>query len=106
MPASCHVGQRRTTSHNAIDRSRVRSVNGVQRCGRQSRDDIQEAGNMATATLDRPGILDDETIAQFGERAAGYDRENRFFTEDFEAMRASGYLRAAVPADLGGGGLN
>jgi alkylation response protein AidB-like acyl-CoA dehydrogenase len=51
-------------------------------------------------------ILDDEMLARFDERAAGYDRENRFFEEDFDELRASGYLDIALPTDLGGSGLN
>ncbi len=47
----------------------------------------------------------DEDYRRFHGRAAGYDRENRFFTEDFEDLRAKGYLRAAIPTELGGGGL-
>ncbi|AEV85656.1 acyl-CoA dehydrogenase [Actinoplanes sp. SE50] len=47
----------------------------------------------------------DDDYRRFHERAAGYDRDNRFFTEDFEDLRARGYLRAAIPAALGGGGL-
>ena len=31
-------------------------------------------------------------LARFDERAPAYDRDNRFFTEDFEELRASGYL--------------
>src|ERR1700730_13890231 len=58
-----------------------------------------------TATMTTPAILSDTTIAQCGERAAGYDRDNRFFAEDFEALRASRYLTMAVPAELGGQGL-
>jgi alkylation response protein AidB-like acyl-CoA dehydrogenase len=50
-------------------------------------------------------LLSDEMLARFDERAPMYDRENRFFTEDFEELRASGYLHAAVPAELGGSGL-
>ncbi|MGH2587162.1 MAG: acyl-CoA dehydrogenase family protein, partial [Dehalococcoidia bacterium] len=38
-------------------------------------------------------------------RAAGYDRENRFFHEDFEALRQAGYLLLAVPKELGGYGM-
>ncbi|HEX7096892.1 MAG TPA: acyl-CoA dehydrogenase family protein [Acidimicrobiales bacterium] len=34
-----------------------------------------------------------------------YDRENRFFAEDFEELCASGYLLAAVPTEYGGAGL-
>jgi alkylation response protein AidB-like acyl-CoA dehydrogenase len=50
-------------------------------------------------------LLSDEMLTRFDERAPMYDRENRFFTEDFEELRASGYLHAAVPAELGGAGL-
>ena len=35
-----------------------------------------------------------------------YDRENRFFTEDFDELRESGYLSASLPTDLGGAGLS
>ncbi len=51
-------------------------------------------------------ILTDEMLARFHERAPLYDRENRFFDEDFEELRNSGYLTCAVPTDLGGGGLS
>jgi alkylation response protein AidB-like acyl-CoA dehydrogenase len=44
-------------------------------------------------------------LQRFDERAPVYDRENRFFTEDFEELRASGYLSATLPTDLGGAGL-
>ena len=50
--------------------------------------------------------LSDEIIAHCGDRAAGYDRENRFFTEDFEELRAAGYLKIAVPKELGGHGMS
>ena len=39
----------------------------------------------------------DEMLARFDERAPQYDRDNAFFTEDFEELRASGYLLASVP---------
>jgi alkylation response protein AidB-like acyl-CoA dehydrogenase len=51
-------------------------------------------------------VLSDAFIARCGERAAGYDRDNRFFTEDFEELRAAGYLTIAVPEELGGQGLS
>lgn len=51
------------------------------------------------------GGLTGEMLARFDERAAGYDRTNTFFQEDFDELRRSGYLLASVPADLGGGGL-
>jgi len=51
------------------------------------------------------GFLTDDMLERFAERAPIYDRENRFFDEDFEELRNSGYLTANVPADLGGAGL-
>jgi acyl-CoA dehydrogenase-like protein len=51
-------------------------------------------------------ILSEELISRCGSRAAGYDRENRFFTEDFEELRAAGYLKLAVPEHLGGRGMS
>jgi len=59
---------------------------------------------MTTITRER-ALLDDEMLARFDERAPVYDRENRFFTEDLDDLRASGYLLAAVPVELGGSGL-
>jgi alkylation response protein AidB-like acyl-CoA dehydrogenase len=50
--------------------------------------------------------LSDEIIAHCGDRAAAYDRDNRFFTEDFEELRAAGYLKMAVPKELGGAGFS
>jgi alkylation response protein AidB-like acyl-CoA dehydrogenase len=50
--------------------------------------------------------LSDSLINRCGERAAGYDRNNTFFTEDFEELRAAGYLKIAVPEELGGRGLS
>lgn len=57
---------------------------------------------MTTAT---PSILSPELLARCAERCAGYDRDNRFFQEDFDDLRAAGYLTVNVPTDLGGGGL-
>ncbi|MGH8179020.1 MAG: acyl-CoA dehydrogenase family protein [Steroidobacter sp.] len=50
--------------------------------------------------------LTDEMLARFAARAPQYDRENRFFTEDFEELRGCGYLLLAVPSDLGGSGMS
>jgi alkylation response protein AidB-like acyl-CoA dehydrogenase len=52
---------------------------------------------------ERP-VLTDEMLQRFAERAPLYDRENRFFTEDFEELRDAGYLTMAVPRELGGRG--
>jgi alkylation response protein AidB-like acyl-CoA dehydrogenase len=58
-----------------------------------------------TATETTSEELTDEMLARFEDRAATYDRENRFFQEDFEELQASGYLRIAVPEKFGGPGL-
>ncbi|MGE0599556.1 MAG: acyl-CoA dehydrogenase family protein [Dehalococcoidia bacterium] len=58
-----------------------------------------------TATMTRE-VLTDEMINRFGERAARYDAENKFFAEDFEELRNSGYLKMAIPEDLGGLGYS
>ena len=51
-------------------------------------------------------ILSDAMLKRFADRAPGYDRDNRFFEEDFAELRQAGYLAAAVPRELGGGGLS
>src|ERR1044071_7106850 len=51
-------------------------------------------------------VLTDDMLERFHERAPDYDRENRFFDEDFEELRASGYLSGPLPEELGGGGLD
>src|ERR1700704_5379500 len=47
-------------------------------------------------------VLTQEMLHRFQERAPRYDRENRFFDEDFEELRKAGYLTIAVPRELGG----
>ncbi len=51
-------------------------------------------------------ILDDDLLVRIHDRAAGYDRDNTFFAEDLEDLKAAGYLRALVPVELGGLGLS
>src|SRR5438045_9095751 len=53
----------------------------------------------------REQILSDKLLYQFAERAGAYDRENRFFHEDFDDLRDAGYLTMPVPKELGGAGL-
>lgn len=50
--------------------------------------------------------LTDDMLARFSERAPVYDRENRFFQEDFDELKASGYLNLALPPEFGGPGLS
>jgi alkylation response protein AidB-like acyl-CoA dehydrogenase len=59
-----------------------------------------------TTTATDTQILSDDLLDEFAGRTATYDRENRFFTEDFEALRSAGYLLAGVPVELGGLGLS
>lgn len=56
-------------------------------------------------TIARETVLTDEMLARFDERAPGYDRDNKFFDEDFAELRDSGYLKVAVPEEFGGLGL-
>jgi alkylation response protein AidB-like acyl-CoA dehydrogenase len=55
-----------------------------------------------TTTAETTWVLGDDVVERCGARAAGYDRENRFFTEDWEELREAGYLVMAVPTELGG----
>lgn len=49
--------------------------------------------------------LSEDLLARIRDRAAGADAANRFPDADLAELRDAGYLRAAVPASLGGGGL-
>ena len=49
----------------------------------------------ASSTSD---LLTDEMLRRFDERAPIYDRENRFFTEDFEELRDSPFMME-LPGD-------
>jgi alkylation response protein AidB-like acyl-CoA dehydrogenase len=51
-------------------------------------------------------ILSETLLDNCAGRAAEYDRENRFFFEDLEELRAAEYLLAAVPREFGGLGLS
>ena len=57
-------------------------------------------------TLFQGQPLSDSLLQGFAKRVGAYDRDNRFFTEDFEDLRASGYLTMGVPRELGGQGLS
>jgi alkylation response protein AidB-like acyl-CoA dehydrogenase len=59
---------------------------------------------MAVATTQY--VLSDDILTRCAERAPVYDRENRFFTEDFEELCDAGYLRMNVPEELGGMGMS
>lgn len=61
---------------------------------------------MTTATKATSGsVLTDDMLARFEARAPEYDRENRFFQEDFDELKEAGYLQLTVPQEFGGAGL-
>ncbi|MCC9196675.1 acyl-CoA dehydrogenase family protein [Arthrobacter sp. zg-Y820] len=51
-------------------------------------------------------ILTPELLDRLRSRAAGYDRDNSFFTEDLEDLRAAGYLALFSPREAGGAGFS
>ncbi len=59
-----------------------------------------------TATAPVTSVLSDELLAGCAARAAGYDRDNRFFAEDFEALKQAGYLQSPIPREIGGLGMS
>src|ERR1051325_5471741 len=66
-------------------------------------DDTVEGLSM-TAVQD--SVMSDDMLARFAARAPVYDRENRFFSEDFEELRQAGYLKINIPREFGGLGMN
>jgi alkylation response protein AidB-like acyl-CoA dehydrogenase len=57
---------------------------------------------MVTFAAAPTSVLTEHLLERCAERAATHDRENRFFTEDFEELRQAGYLLSAVPQQFGG----
>jgi alkylation response protein AidB-like acyl-CoA dehydrogenase len=51
-------------------------------------------------------LLSDALLERIRSRAAGYDRDNAFFQDDFDELVDAGYLRAFVPKEYGGAGLS
>jgi len=56
-------------------------------------------------TMSKPFSLSQDLLDRCHERAPIYDRENRFFQEDFDELKEAGYLRMTVPEDFGGNGM-
>ena len=50
-------------------------------------------------------VFTEQMLERFASRAAVYDRENRFFAEDFEELKAAKYLLLPVPVEFGGAGM-
>lgn len=59
-----------------------------------------------TAPTMPPPSLSDDAIERFASRAAAHDRENTFFAEDFDELKEAGFLKLAVPVEMGGAGMS
>ena len=92
LDVEAHRGAR-TGNHLRLSPSRFDSRGGTMTVSTQTR-----------SALTPPFELPDTLLDACRARAATYDRENRFFSEDFEDLRTHGYLGAAVPEALGGAG--
>jgi alkylation response protein AidB-like acyl-CoA dehydrogenase len=55
-------------------------------------------------TVTTGSVLSDTLLQACRQRAAGYDRDNKFCKEDFDELRAAGYLMLTVPPEFGGQG--
>jgi len=51
-------------------------------------------------------VVPQAMLETFRARAPEYDRDNRFFQEDFDDLRGTGYLKMAIPKEFGGLGMN
>jgi alkylation response protein AidB-like acyl-CoA dehydrogenase len=49
-------------------------------------------------------VLSDTLLQACRQRAAGYDRDNKFCQEDFDELKVAGYLKLTVPPEFGGQG--
>jgi len=56
-------------------------------------------------TVTAAPVLTQELLDRCRERAPLYDRDNTFCQEDFDELRAAGYLDMALPTQFGGQGL-
>src|SRR5215212_3969012 len=59
-----------------------------------------------TTLVPSNSVLTDTILNNCAERAAAYDRDNRFFQEDFDELKHAGYLKMPIPKELGGLGMN
>jgi len=64
---------------------------------------VPQEMNMDTMIVDR--VLPGDMLNRFAERVGTYDREKRFFKEDFEDLKRAGYLTINVPKEMGGRGF-
>ena len=71
----------------------------------KSQSDSHRRANSGTSSAPL-SPLTDEMLARFDSRAAAYDRENRFFDQDFKELCAAKYLVLPAPEKFGGAGLS
>ena len=57
-------------------------------------------------TVAAGSILSEALLEGCRQRAAGYDRDNKFCQEDFDELRSAGYLKMAIPKEFGGLGYS
>jgi len=55
-------------------------------------------------TVTSGSVLSDAVLEGCRQRAAGYDRDNKFCQEDFDELKRAGYLLLTVPKEFGGMG--
>jgi alkylation response protein AidB-like acyl-CoA dehydrogenase len=55
-------------------------------------------------TVSSGSILTEALLEGCRQRAAGYDRDNKFCQEDFDQLKAAGYLKLTLPPEFGGQG--
>ena len=56
-------------------------------------------------TVSSAALIPDTLLQACRSRAAGYDRDNKFCQEDFDQLKNAGYLKMAIPRELGGLGF-
>ena len=57
-------------------------------------------------TVTSGSILWDALLQACRQRAAGYDRDNKFCQEDFDELKAAGYLKMTLPTGVRRSGLH
>lgn len=72
---------------------------------KDGRSSAKAAEKPASRQLPQSSLTED-MLARFESRVATYDRENRFFDQDFEELRSAKYLVMPVPEGFGGPGFN
>jgi alkylation response protein AidB-like acyl-CoA dehydrogenase len=53
-------------------------------------------------TVTSGSLISDALLQACRQRAAGYDRDNKFCQEDFDELKAAGYLKMSLPQEFGG----